>query len=608
MNTTDIEKLLTTIEYHDNLYWNENNPEIYDNEYDSLVQQLFENDPTNKYIDIVKGPIIANNNKINHTDPMLSLDKIYTYDELEKWVNKVSRNNSEEFHISPKYDGIASKQYNAKLLTTRGNGTIGENISNKLQYIKHILPSDNFPIIGELLLSHEQFKIIRNTYLKKDGSKYKTIRNFTAGFFNTDEVTMNDVIFDFVSYDFYYYIIKKSIDFINQFKSIVEYLTADFQYPIDGIVIKLNDKKYSDSLGSTSHHPRGSIAFKFNNPTAKSKLIKVEWQAGTQSITPIAHIEPIEVNNVIIKKATLHNLKFIKDKDIYINDTLVIERSGDVIPHVLNSIPGQNRIAVECIKCPECGFTVLYKEPKLICLNIACGGTISRKLAESVKRIGIENLGLPTIINIINQFNIKLLSQLFYLSINHFKQLPRFADKSATNLFNEIQNVRNKLVEDWKVLGSLMIPGISNSSAKKIMKNMTLIELQNASIDDLISIDSIGEIRATVILDELHNKKEELKILASLLTIQITKQYKKQQFKNQKICFTGKNEGFTKNQLHELAIKYNYKYECVKSVTKDLNLLVIPNIDNYTSSKVEKARRYNIDILNLNQFLKLIGI
>jgi DNA ligase (NAD+) len=599
----NIKKLLETIEYHDNLYWVENNPEINDTEYDKLVQQLHQLDSDNKYFNIVKGPLIVNNNKINHTNPMLSLDKIYTYDELEKWINKVSRNENEQFHISPKYDGIAAKQYNKSLLTTRGNGTIGENISNKLQYINHISPTD-FPIIGELLLSHKNFKTIKNTYFKKDGTQYKTIRNFTAGFFNTDEI-INELQFDFVSYEYFFFYVNTN-NFIDDFKKIVDYLTADFPYPIDGIVIKLNDQEYSDSLGSTSHHPRGAIAFKFDNPTTKSKLINVEWQVGTQSITPVGIIEPVEISNVTINKVTLHNYKFILDNDIYINDELIIERSGDVIPHVLNSIPGQNRISIECKNCPECGFIVSYYEPKLVCSNIACDGTISRKLTESVKRIGIENLGLPTVINILNQYKVETLSDLFFLTIEQFKQLPRFADKSADNLFNNIQSVRNKLIEDWKVLGSLMIPGISNSSAKKIMENMTLIELQNASIEDLILIESIGEIRATVIASELYIKKEEIKLLTELLTIQVTKQHKKSQFKNQKICFTGKNDGYTKNQLHEIA--QNAKYECVKSVTKDLNLLIIPNTDNYTSSKVEKAKKYNVEILNLHQFFELIGI
>jgi DNA ligase (NAD+) len=604
MNTINIKNLIETIKYHDNLYWVQHQSEISDPAYDQLIQQLYDIDPTNEYFNIVKGPIIANNNKINHLEPMLSLDKIYSYDDLEKWIKKISRSKDEKFHISPKYDGIAAKQYNANLLTTRGNGMVGENISNKLQYINYISVS-NFPILGEILLSYNNFDIIKNKYTKKDGSKYKTIRNFTAGFFNTDEIINKDIIFDFVSYDHHHYIIDTT-NFIINFKSIVEQVTADFSYPIDGIVIKLNDNEYFKSLGSTTHHPRGAIAFKFDNPTAKSKLINVEWQSGTQSITPVGHIEPVEINNVIVKKVTLHNLKFILDKDIQINDELLIERSGDVIPHVINSTHGKNRIWIECEFCPNCFSPVIYEEPKLICSNKTCSGTLSRKIAESVKRIGIENLGLPTIINIMNLYNISSLYQLFYLTIDQFKQLPRFADKSATNLYNDIQQIRNKLVEDWRVLGSLMITGISNSSAKKIMSIVTIDELQKASIIDLIQIESIGDIRSSIIVYELQEKKIELEYLKQLLTIQVTKEYKKNKIKKQKICFTGKNKGFTKKQLHEKAMIL--KYECVKTVTKDLNLLVIPNIDNYTSSKVEKAKKYNVNILNLNQFLTMVDI
>ncbi len=595
--SNNIQELLKVITMHDDLYWNLQTPKISDPEYDKLIQQLYKLDPKNEYFNIIKGPII--NNKVKHIIPMLSLAKIYTFDDLEKWITKVSRSENEMFHISPKYDGIAAKQYSEKLLTTRGNGIIGENISNKIQQINYILPP-KYPIIGELLLSYKKFQIIRNKYFKKDGCKYKTIRNFTAGFFNSDKIDKS-IIFDFVSYDYYYYNIT-SINFINTFKAIIEQLT-NFHYPIDGIVIKLNDINYFNSLGATSHHPRGAIAFKFNNPTAKSKLIDVEWQTGTQSITPIGIIDPTTINNVTISKVTLHNMKFIIEKNIYINDILDIERSGDVIPHVINSTPSdKNRIQIQCLNCPICGYMTIYKEPKLICSNINCDGMLSRRLTESVKRLGIENLGLPTIINIIEMFNITVLSQLFDLSITDFKQLPRFADKSATNLFTEIQKIKSKLIEDWRILGSLMISGISNSSAKKIMEYISLDELQKASIKKLMAIESIGNIKANIIYNELYNKRTELERLKQVLTIQITKKNKKNIIKKQKICFTGKNDNYTKTKLHQLAT--NFGFECVKSVTRDLNILVIPNINNYASTKVKKAKKYQIQIITLNEFLK----
>ena len=342
-----IEKLEQLINYHDNKYWVLNEPEISDYEYDKLIEQLKELDPNNSLITKLNTSV-ENLDKITHSEQMLSLDKKYSWQELIEWCKSVSRNNNEVFEIQPKFDGWSGQVTNG-ILYTRGDDGIGVNISNKIPLMladfnsyTHKL-SDviiNNDLRGEIIMRKSIFKKYKDKILRSDNkSTYKTERSILAGLLRTHKTDLNySGLLSFMVYETFTknFTLDKLLNLSDMhWESIINnFKHADF--PADGLVIKLADKNYSKSLGNTSHHPRGEMALKFGNPTGITIIKNVEWQIGKKNtLTPVAILEPVDIIGHTITKANLHNLDQIDRLNIKINDKILIERCGEIIPNIV---------------------------------------------------------------------------------------------------------------------------------------------------------------------------------------------------------------------------------------------------------------------------------
>jgi len=332
------EELIALIEKHNTLYWKNGTPEISDTEYDILLRKLEAINPDHPILQKVHTPAVVTSGKVKHKTPMLSLDKAYSLEELLTWAAKYARNDNEQFLIQPKYDGI-SANFADGVLATRGDGELGENISDKIELIE--LETEGYkgpldrPIRGEIIIRNDDFKNLYSKIKRKDGKHYKNSRNAVAGIMGLKDITQmvqQNAKLTLIDYDMVSYSVKFA-NFAEKWTDILQKIKS-LPYPMDGLVIKLADKEYGDSLGMTAHHPRSQIAFKFSGVRKETKLLDVEWSFGKNCLTPVALLEPVEIGGVTIKHATLHNIQNIIDRDVHIGDTVTVERAGDVIPEL----------------------------------------------------------------------------------------------------------------------------------------------------------------------------------------------------------------------------------------------------------------------------------
>lgn len=601
-------ELFELIKYHNNKYWIENSPEISDIEYDNLVKQYLA--VGGKYEDFEFKSQLSKS-KYKHQTPMYSLNKAYTFDELKSWLTSVCRSSNEKLIIEPKFDGWAGKYIpKTKQLVTRGDGYIGDNISDKLPLISIKIDIKNKSInqldyiLGEIIINQDNFKKYQTKLLGKNGKPYKTPRTCLTGLLASKTIPLyNFKPLEFIDYNLYCKFITFDLLTENVFLELINFTQNEFIYPCDGLVIKIEDLKYYDSLGYTSHHPKGAIAFKFGNPSAIATLRDVKWFVGkNHTLNPVGILDPVTIAGHTITKVNLHNAENILNLNIKINDEVLVERCGEIIPDVVKVIPNKNNdrkdIIIQC--CPDCGSPLEYRPPFLYCTNENCSAPIIKKLTDSCVRIGLKTFGPGTVDKLVNELNIETIDEIFSLTKQEIIGLTGFADISTNNLFNEINNIKNNNIEDWKLLSSLNIHGIGNDISKIILKYYTLdelIDIENLNIEKLLLIPGLGQIRVEDLLDGLKFNEIVLKNLLSIFENKII--ISKNNINNYpKICFTGKMNN-PRSYYESLAKEKGF--EPVSIVNKDLSVLVTTDLSR-NSSKMVKAKKLGIKIITIQEF------
>jgi len=599
------EKLVSLIEFHNRKYWDDAAPEISDEEYDSLLRELASRDPRHPLLEKVLSPKITGASTVRHASPMLSLDKAYSHGELLEWAAKFARDENEPFLAQPKYDGISASLADG-VLATRGDGFEGEDISDKLPLINLEKATYKGPPAGdargEIVIRNDDFKNLYPNILKKDGKPYKNQRNAVAGIVGLKDISgmiLQGARLTLVDYGTHTETISLAeLKDKSRWSQIIEKFSA-LPYPMDGIVLKLKDSAYSDSLGSTAHHPRGQIAFKFSGTRAVSTIKHIEWSFGKKFLTPLAVIEPVEIGGTTIKKLTLHNYRFLKTNDIQIGDKIVVERAGDVIPHIVSCEAGPDRRPADIGNCPSCATKLLVEGPELMCPNPECPELKIQRLLAAVRNIGIERLGEPTIRKMSETLGVKCLKDIFSLSKEQIATLEGFKSKSSENLYNEIQAARSTC--DFELLASLNIQGIGKNIAKSMLQKFTLDELRRMDADKLEQIPGIGPERAKELFERLKDKSDSIDELTAALDLVQSKGAGGQPKRT--ICFTGK---MPQPRSHYEKLAEANGWTPADSVTESLHLLVAADSSG-NSSKLQKASKLGIKTLTLDEWMKTLG-
>lgn len=593
-------KKIEILERNFRLYWAGKEPEISDARFDQLLQELKHDNPQHALL-FKLGLNVEKGVEYKHHKPMLSLDKVYQFSDLQRWIRKVSRTSQEHFIVQYKFDGLAGK-LEGGVLSTRGDGYIGENISRHKQRIKLIrrgcisnlltVPEDQ-TILGEIVISKEKFE----QYKKIGKQEFSHPRNFVAGMINRKDSFPSTISLHFVEYSsspFLLFLAKELLceNGLQVWQQICSYFEEKQIYPTDGLVIKLQDEEYAESLGFTEHHPLGVIAYKFYGNASWTTLQDILWSHGKNCLTPVAIIRPVKLSGVTISKVTLHNAKFILDKKIHIGDELKVERAGEVIPHVLDVKQKSDSSISLPVVCPTCGSSLSYQEPELRCSNKNCPGTKLQLLISSLQLFEIDGLGITIIEHLYDMGVIKTPADIFVLTIEQLLKIPKFGQKSANKLLSNIQKAKAMTPE--VVLASLNTPGVGKSMYAKILSEIPFEQLiRGVDFNVLANLPNIGPTRAAAIKKSIGRNKEYLHQLLQYVNI------KKEQHKTGlKICFTGKMpqaRSYYENKAKE------HGFVPVDAVTKDLNILVISDAG-WTSNKTQKAQSLGITILTLEQW------
>ena len=650
----ELENLKKQIEYHNNRYYNLDSPEISDYDYDMLYARLKElekelgitsTSPTQK----IGGVASSSFEPVRHLTPMLSLDNSYNAEDILAWHTRCAKalgRDDFEMIVESKIDGVScSLKYENGVLvqgSTRGDGKIGEDITQNLKNIKSIprklagQVQGVLEIRGEVFLDKKDFSALNEAQLDKDLPPFANARNAAAGSIRQKDplITKSRPLKFFAhSYgsgiknisSFSQFIeqcktfgfqvspvrytfnnINQVIKFYDDFKEKMQELPFD----ADGLVVKINDFKYQAELGQTAKSPRWAVAFKYPAEQVKTKVKDIIFSVGrTGIITPVASLEPVACAGVVISSATLHNFDEIKRLGVQVGSEVIIERAGEVIPKVVKVISNantQNEIVPSV--CPVCGSPV-YKDEEAVayrCPNPACPAQIKGSLEHFVSRdaMNIEGFGTSVINQLVDSKRITGYSDIYTLTVFDLMGLELFGDKKTDNLLKSIEKSKKAALD--KFIFALGIRHVGSKTAEILARHFQNIEnLKRASLEDLQKISEIGPIGATSIFNFFKTPKV-LKDLENLtragLTLKAPEANKSAILEGKIFVFTGELQTLTRAQAQDLAKQNGAK---VSSSVSSKTSAVVAGAD--AGSKLEKAQKLGIKILTEQEFLSLLN-
>lgn len=622
----------------DQLYWEEAKPEISDALFDQLVNRLGEIAPNHKLLKNV-GLRLANwGSPITHEHPMLSLEKCKTIDELLHWAKKKGN----YFTITPKVDGVAiSLHYNnGKFLraATRGDGHIGEDISTPVRRVLNIPMQIKLKkpieIRGELYFPRDVFPQYSDMYVSP--------RNAVAGCLKNQK--LNEILpLHLYPYSIFPDLEADHVATLNLLHSLgfscdyrwsgsdlktifdnqrFQKINTQWPFETDGVVVRVNNHRKFIELGTTAHHPRGTIAFKFADTVVLTQLKEVVWETSrTGIITPVAIFDPVNVAGASLSRATLHNLGRFRALQLEAECTLEITRRGGVIPQVENAIVGPAGRHVRTFKpptkCPSCGMSTIeeshYDGVFLICASNSCPAQKINQLIHYAKTIGMKGFG-PKVVEVL--FEEKQLNDFsdFYNGSSNF--WGEFIGPGVTaNLEKEVQS--HLKIPLATFLAALGIPSLGAQTARIIATKFKCLEhILIASIDDLQDLSGIGDVTGGEIHEGLLNLEQEIRFLYKYLNILTVRSHKlgwkgpQHPLRGRNVCFTGSVHEYSKRELALLAV--NKGANIFNSVTKELNILIEadPSTNSLKSLKALKLKveGYAISIIPISKFFEIVGV
>ncbi len=653
-------ELIKIINEADYNYHTLDNPTITDQEYDSYLRELYEIEEKNP--DIVRddspsqragGKVLSEFNKITHKIPMLSLSNVFNEEEIRLFDSRIRKEG-----IIPKYvcelkiDGLSvSLRYEkGKLVSaaTRGDGITGEDITNNVKTIKTIPLMLNkeidIEVRGEIYISKKMFNEVNKTRREKGLEEFQNCRNLAAGSIRQLDSSvaasrkLDSWIYHLPNpsdygikthYDALMFMkdlgfkVNPNNKLVNNIDELLDFIDTksrerdNLPYDIDGIVIKLNNISDQKIMGFTAKYPKWATAYKFPAKVVLTKLKDIIFTVGrTGQITPNAVLDPVLVQGSTIRRATLHNEDYVKEKDLKIGDTVSIRKAGDVIPEVIESIKerrsGEEKDFVMITNCPICGSKLIKKEGQVdyYCTNLKCDARNIEKLIHFVDRhaMNITGLGERIIEDFYNMGFIRNIVDIYNLKSHRedLIELEGFGNKSVDNLLLAIENSKNNSLE--RLIFALGIEQVGEKTAKVLAKKYeTLDNLMNASLEELIKINDVGEIIAKSIIDYFSNE-ENIRTIDLLKKIGINILYKgektkeKEDFLNKTFVVTGTLNNYSRDEIKEKI--ENFGGRTSESVSKKTNVVIVGE---NPGSKYDKALKLGIEIWNEEELVSKIN-
>ncbi|CEH32753.1 NAD-dependent DNA ligase LigA [Romboutsia lituseburensis] len=651
-------ELIDLINYHNEKYYNQDEPEISDFEYDNLMKELIkieEENPELKRIDSptnrVGGKPLDKFEQIVHKIPMLSLSNAYSGQDLRDFDKRVRDmvNGDVEYVVEFKIDGLSvGLTYNDGVFekgATRGDGVVGEDISKNLMTVKTIplkIEEDNEIVVrGEVYICKENFHKINAQQEEAGLQLFANPRNLAAGSLRqldsklTAKRPLDIFIFnlehgenlEFESH-------SESLEFLksqgfkvspnykvcNKIDEVIDYIEywtknrGNLDFEIDGMVIKVNNLKQREVMGYTAKSPRWAIAYKFPAEQKKTKIIDIIVEVGrTGTITPTAVLEPVRLAGTSVSRATLHNEDYIREKDIKINDVVLVQKAGDIIPQVVEVIKEErtgDELAFEMPKkCPVCSEPTVRLEGEVAvkCINMSCPAQIRRGIIHFVSRdaMNIDGLGESIITLLLNEKIIEDVADLYSIKKEDVVNLERMGDKSANNLVKSIK--KSKENDLWRLINGLGIKFVGVKGAKILAKNFdSLDSIIKASFEDLINLEEFGEIMAKSVI-EFFKEEKNLNVIDKLKNAGVNMNAEDDSnndipkiFEGMKIVLTGTLPTLKRNDAKEIIESRGGK--ATSSVSKSTTFVLAGE---EAGSKLTKANELGIKVIDENQFIEL---
>lgn len=670
-NTRDISLLRDVIRFHEYRYYILSDPLISDKEYDDLFKKLQAEEKRNPELVTPDSPTQRVGNSLNpdfvtvsHLVPMLSLDNSYNADDLVDWDKRVKgivKDASVEYSAEPKFDGASfSLIYENDLLTrgaTRGDGIAGDDITTNVRQIGSVPLSAPFSeygiskieIRGEVLMTKINFRKYNEMLAGEGVAPLANPRNAAAGSLRMkDPAAVRKRKLEAILYNISLVELQPgksqpedlethsgSLDLLsklgfktpagaskvfNGISDVVKFCEEfeqkrdDLPYEIDGMVIKVNEVAQQIKAGSTTHHPRWAMAYKFKARQATSKLLRVEFQVGrTGSITPVAKIEPVHIGGVTVGSISLFNADIINEKDLRIGDTVLVERAGDVIPYIVKSLPELRTGAEKKIKfpvdCPVCGDPLVKPEGEAVwrCVNINCEAQVVERIIHFVSKdaMDIRSLGESNIRKFYSLGILKDIPGIYKIDFDEIRRLEGFGEKSISNLQRAIGASKSQTLN--RLIFGLGIRYVGETTAKVLSKSVNnIFDLAGMSKDALQELQDIGT-KVSESIYEFFQNEDNLSMLKELESLGVNMHGVKKTIQSgsltgQTFLFTGTLPTLKRDEAEKMAEEKGGKI--LSGVSANLNYLVAGES---AGSKLEKASKIpSIHVIDEAEFLKLV--
>jgi DNA ligase (NAD+) len=656
-------ELIHLIEKYNYNYYNLDNPVVDDSSYDAVILELI--DIENKYPDIKKenspsgkvgGFASKTFSEVKHDPPMLSLSNVFSMEELIEFDERCKKNLSLETEIiycsELKFDGLAVEAvYEGGRFvrgSTRGNGSIGEDITANLATLKGLpmnLKGDRVPdflsVRGEVFMAHKEFDRLNKIKESNEEPPFANPRNAAAGSLrqlNPIITAERDLKIIFYSHGKIESVRKISsqkdlFDYLNDLnlpvsdkiefgglKKILEFYDHwsrnryDLAFDIDGIVVKVNDFKHHDKLGSTSKTPKWATAWKFPAKEAITIVDSVDFQVGrTGIITPVANLRPINIGGVLVQRATLHNFNEVKRLGLKTGDSVIVKRAGDVIPKVVDIIPEKRPADAQEIKppdnCPSCGSKLEKEDIYIRCNNPLCEAKILENLNFFVSKnaMDIDSFGPELVTRLYNAGIVRSIADILNLTKDDLLKVERMGNKLADKILSAIE--KRKSVPLSFFLRSLGIRNVGEHLAKVIAAEVRIVSrLFDISREELSEIYEVGPEVADSVYNYFHSK-ETVQIINDIINSGLKVQDEAisgsviESIKDKTFVFTGTLEKLSRKEAEDLVEKNGGRAS--GSVSKNTDYVVTGNSP---GSKYKKAKELGIKILTEDEFIAETGI
>lgn len=647
------EELRRTIEKHNHNYYDLDSPTIEDDEYDALMRELrgieqefpqllTADSPTQR----VGGSAMTTFEKVQHVVQMGSLQDVFSVEEVGDFIDRVSQQNADEYVVEPKIDGLSvSLEYVDGVFvrgSTRGDGFIGEDITNNLKTIRSIplKLNESIPFIevrGEVYMPRKSFAELCEEQERKGEQLPKNPRNAAAGSlrqkdsrvtaqrklnifcFNVQRIEGKQLTSHAESLEYMATLGFKVVpDFVvcHSREEVVERINEigesrrALPFDIDGAVVKVNDFALREEIGATTKVPKWAVAFKYPPEEKETTLNEIEINVGrTGALTPVAIFEPVFLAGTTVSRAILHNQDIISDKDIRVGDRIVVRKAGDIIPEVVRSVSHAENSEPYFIPkvCPVCGAEALRDEDEAVirCQNFDCPAQLLRSIEHFASRnaMNIDGLGEAIVEQLVNEGLIKTVADLYTLDIQELMALERFGRKSAENLLLSIEN--SKKNELNRLVFALGIRGIGQRAATLLCEHFgDMDSIMNAYPLEIASIEGFGDIMAQSVYEAMQ-EPHRIKLIERLKEYGVNMSYSSSKvsdkFAGLTFVLTGTLPTMTRDQAKALIEQNGGK--CSGSVSKKTSYVLAGE---EAGSKLTKANELGITVITEEQLLEMI--